>query len=187
VGSHITENILRLDISVANTLSVDVCDGAHELVGVEFNNEVWYFLLHFEVLLHYTVSCVGDVVHHYIQVHLVWFISISIKTLAHFHAVRVVQHLQNGQLPVLIPFILENFFNRHSLPCLRNHCFENNPKRTVAYDFLCIVSQTLLELIFILLVVFSYSDLAWTQLPSGFPISLSQIEMIEGVSTYHSE
>jgi hypothetical protein len=144
VGSHIAKDVLGLDISMADSLSVDVGNRTHELIGVEFDNEVWHFLLHFEVLLHYTVGGIGNVVHHHIQVDFFWFIAIGVETLAHFDAVGVVQHFQNGQLPVLIPFILENFLDSHCLTCFSNDCLEHHSKGPIPYNFFSIVSEALL-------------------------------------------
>ena len=53
-------------------------------------------MLHFEVLFHYSVSRIWDVVHDNVEVHLVRFVAVSVEALAHFYAVRVVQHLQDS-------------------------------------------------------------------------------------------
>ena len=66
MGGSVAENVLRLDVSMANALGMDVCYRSEQLVRVEFYKEVWHHLLHFEVLLHYSVGCVWDIVHDYI-------------------------------------------------------------------------------------------------------------------------
>ena len=87
---HITENILRLDVSVTNTQGVNIGNRPHELVRVKFDNEVWHHLLHFKVILHHSVGCFRDIVHDDVQIHFVRFIAVSIKALPHFNTIRMV-------------------------------------------------------------------------------------------------
>lgn len=93
---HVTENILWLDVSVANTLGVNIGYGPHELVRVKLDNKVWHLLLHFVELLHYSISGVGDVIHHDVEVNFVWFISICVEALPHLDTVGVMEHLKDG-------------------------------------------------------------------------------------------
>lgn len=87
---HVTQNILWLNVSVANSLGVDVGDRPHQLVGVKLNNKVGNLLLHFMELFHYSVSGVWDVVHHDVQVNLIGLVSVGVETLSHLNAVGVV-------------------------------------------------------------------------------------------------
>ena len=75
----ITKNILRLDISVADSFGVDVSNRAEQLVAVKLDNEIWHHLFHLEVVLHNAVCGVLDVIHDDIQVNFVRFITICIK------------------------------------------------------------------------------------------------------------
>ena len=123
---HVTQDVLWLDVSVANSLSVDVGNGPHKLVGVQFNNKVWHLLLHFMELLHYSVSSIGDVVHHHVQVNLIRLVSVGVKALSHLHAVGVMQHLQDGQLSILVSFVLEHFLDCYGLTSFGNSSFEHH-------------------------------------------------------------
>ena len=111
---------------MADALGVYVGDRAEQLVGVELDQEVRHHLLHLEVLLHGTIGCVRNVVHHNVQVDLVRLVSISVERLPHFDTVRVVQHFQDLKLSVFVPFVLEYFLDGHCLSRLRYRCFEDN-------------------------------------------------------------
>lgn len=64
--AHVAEDVLWLDITMANAFGMDVGNTPHELVGVELNNQVWHLLLHFVELLHHSVRRVRDVVHYHV-------------------------------------------------------------------------------------------------------------------------
>ena len=93
VGLHITENVLRLDISVTNTFGVNICNRSHQLVGVQLHNQVWYLLLHFEVLFHYSIGSVGNKVHDNVKIDFFGLISIGVEALSHFDAIWMMEHL----------------------------------------------------------------------------------------------
>ena len=111
---------------MADALGVYVGDRAEQLVGVELDQEVRHHLLHLEVLLHHTVGCVWDVVHNNVQIDFVRLVSISVERLPHFDTVRVVQHFQDLELSVFVPFVLEYLLDGHCLSRLRNGCFEDD-------------------------------------------------------------
>lgn len=97
-------------------------------------------------LLHHSVRCVGDVVHHHIQIHLIWLVSVSVEGLSHFHAIGVMEHFQNGQLSVFVPLVLENLLDSHGFPSFCDRCFENHTEGSVSDDLLSVVGHTLLFL-----------------------------------------
>ena len=144
VGASVDEDVLRLDISVADSLRVDVRNRAQKLVRVELDEKVGDHLFHFQVLLHHAIGRVGNKVHDNIEVDLLGLVAVSVERLAHLDAVRVVQHLQDLQLTVLVPFVLEHLLDRHRFACLRNRGLEDHTKGTVADDFLRIISEALL-------------------------------------------
>ena len=78
---------------MTDSLSVNVGDRSEKLVGVDLDNKVWHHLFHLQVLLHYAVSRVRDVVHDYIEVNLVWFVTICVERLSHLNTVWVMKHL----------------------------------------------------------------------------------------------
>ena len=111
---------------MADALGVYVGDRAEQLVGVELDQEVRHHLLHLEVLLHHTVGCVWDVVHNNVQIDFVRLVSISVERLPHFDTVRMVQHFQDLELSVFVPFVLEYLLDGHCLSCFRNSSFEDD-------------------------------------------------------------
>ena len=139
----IAKDVLGLDISMANTFGVNVGNGPHELIGIELNNERWDHLLHFEVLLHYSVGRVRDVVHDHIQVNFVWLVSIRVEALTHLHTVGMVQHLQNRQLSIFISLVLENFFNCNCLAGFRNRGLEHHSERPITNNFFGVIGHAL--------------------------------------------
>lgn len=143
VRLSVAKNILRLDVSVANTLGVNVGDRPHKLVRIQLNDKWRNHLLHFKVLLHHSVGGVWNVVHHDVEVDLVGFVAVRVEALPHLHAVRVMQHLQDGQLSVLVSLVLEYFLDGHCLSRLGYRCLEHNTKRSISDDFLGVVSHAL--------------------------------------------
>ena len=143
-GVH--EDVLGLDVSMADALCVDVRDSAEQLVRIELDQDVWDHLLHLEVLLHDSVDSVGNIVHDHIQIHLVGLVAISVERLPHFHVVRVVEHLQDRELSVLVPLVLEHFLDGDGLASLCNRGLEHHSEGAVANDFLRVVGEALLKL-----------------------------------------
>ena len=85
-------------------------------------------MLHFEILLHHAVRCVWYVVHDDVEVDFFGFVAVSVEGLAHFDAIRVVEHLEDLQLSVLVPLVLEYLLDSYSLSCLSNRRFEDHTK-----------------------------------------------------------
>jgi len=141
VTLSVAQNVLGLDVSVADSLCVYVGNRAQQLVAVQLYYQIWNHLLHFEVVLHHAVGSVLNVVHHHIQVHLVGLFSIGVKGLAHLHAIRVVQHFQYLQLTIFVPFILKHLLYRYSLTSLSDCGFEHNTKRAITNNFFGIISE----------------------------------------------
>lgn len=141
---RINEDILRLDVSVTNTLGVNIRNRAKQLVAVKFNEQVRHHLLHFEIVLHHAVRCVLNVVHHNVEINFIRLLTVGIERLAHFDTIRVMQHFQDLQFAVLVSLVLEHLLDRHSFSSFRNRCLEYHAERSVTDDFLGIVSERLL-------------------------------------------
>ena len=124
--ARVTQDVLWLNVSVANALRVDVGDRAQQLVRVELHQQVWHHLLHLEVLFHDAVGGIRNVVHNDVEVDLIWLVPIGVKRLAHFDAVRVVEHFQNLELSVFVALVLKDFLDCHSLSSFRDDGFEHN-------------------------------------------------------------
>ena len=143
MSSHIAQNILWFNISMANTFSMNISNGSHQLVWIKLHDNIWHLLLHLMELLHHSICCVRDVVHYYVKIYLVWLVSISIETLSHLNAIRMMQHFQNSQFSILIPFVLEYFLDSYCFSSFGNGCFEYNTERSISNNFLSIISHAL--------------------------------------------
>ena len=111
---------------MADALGVYVGDRAEQLVGVELDQEVGHHLLHLEVLLHHAVRRVWYIVHDNVQIDFLRLVPISVERLPHFDTVRMVQHFQDLELSVFVPFVLEYLLDGHCLSCFRNSSFEDD-------------------------------------------------------------
>ena len=147
MGVGVDEDVLGLDVSVADALGVDVGDGAEELVGVELDEDGRHHLLHLEVLLHDAVDGLGDVVHDHVQVHFVRLLATCQEVLAHLDAVGVVQHFQNLQFSVLVALVLEHLLDGHGLARLSDRGLEHHAEGALTDDLLRVVGEALLLLL----------------------------------------
>ena len=145
MGASVYENVLGLDVSMADSFCVNVRNATEHLVWVKLYEQIWYHLFHLEVLFHYSIAGVGNVVHYHIQIDLLGFVSICVKRLPHFDAVRVVKHFQNLQFSILVSLVLEHFLDGHSLTGLCNCRLEYYSKGPIPDNFLSVVGETLLK------------------------------------------
>ena len=144
VRTSVDEDILRFDITMANSFSVNVCNRTQQLVRVNFNEQVGNHLLHFQILLHYAVSRIRDVIHNHVQIHLIFLVPARVEGLAHLDAVWVMQLTENLKLAILISLVLEHFFNGDRFPSFSDGGLEHDSKRTIANDFFSVIGEALL-------------------------------------------
>lgn len=137
---RVHEHVLGLDVSVANSESMNVGNRPHQLVSIELDDQVRNHLLHFDVVLHDFVNRFGDEVHHHIQILLIRLVSVCVKILFHLNTEGVVEHFEDLELSVFVALVLEDLFDGHGLSGLCDHCFENHTERSVAYDLFCVIS-----------------------------------------------
>lgn len=143
----IAQDVLWLNISVTNSLGMNICNGSEQLVRVHLDNKIRNHLFNFEVLFHDSISSIRNVVHDDIEVHLILVFSISVKTLSHLYAVRVLQHLQNLKFSVFVSFVLENLLDCHCFSSFGNCSLEDDSKGSITNDFLSVVGVWLYKLI----------------------------------------
>lgn len=137
----VTQNVLRLNVSMTDSLGVNVGNGSEKLITVEFDNQIWHHLLHLQIILHHSVSSVLNIIHHHVQVYLIWLLTIRVEGLAHLHTVRMVKHLQNLQFTVLVPFVLEHFLDSDCFACFCDRGLKHNTKRTISNNFFSVISK----------------------------------------------
>lgn len=102
-------------------------------------------MLHLQILFHYSVGSVRDVVHNDVQINFIRFVTIRVEGLTHLDTIGMVQHLQNLKLSVLVALVLKDFLDGHSLSGFRDSCFKYNSERTISDNLLCVVSEALLK------------------------------------------
>jgi len=128
---------------VADSSRVDVCNRAHELIGVHLDEQWWDHLFCLDKVLHNSVDGLCDVFHHDIQVNFIRVVSIRVKRIQHSYAIWVCQVLHDRQLSVFVPLILEYLLYSYKLPGFCDSCFENNTERAISNDLLNVVSESL--------------------------------------------
>ena len=69
---RVYEQILWFDISVTNTHLVDVSQRSEGLICIKFDEQVRHRLLHLVIVLQNPVYCLWHVVHHNIQIDLIF-------------------------------------------------------------------------------------------------------------------
>jgi hypothetical protein len=151
----IAQNVLWLNISMADSLSVDIGNRSQKLIRVHLHNKVWHHLFNLKVLLHYSVGSIRNIVHDNIKINLVLVLTIRVETLSHLDTVWMLQHFQDLKLSVLISFVLENFLDGDGLTSLGNGSLEDDSEGTISDNFLSVVSVGLLGLFFLLLFTLS--------------------------------
>ena len=125
---RIHQQILRLDVSVADTESVDVADGAEELVGVELHQYHRHQLFLLLVKLNDSRHSLRNVLHDYIEVDLLGAAALLIKCVLQRNHIRVVQLAHYVEFPILIPLIMVQFLDGHLLLGLINNRLKNDAK-----------------------------------------------------------
>lgn len=88
----VAKNVLWLNVSMADTLGVNIGDRPHQLIRIELDYQIGNHLLHFEVLLHDAIGCIRNVVHYDVEVDLIGLVAICIEGLSHFDAIWMVKH-----------------------------------------------------------------------------------------------
>ena len=124
---------------MADSLSMDIGDRSQKLIRVHLHDKVWDHLFNLEVLLHYSVGSIRNIVHDNIKINLVLILTIRVETLPHLDTVWMLQHLQDLKLSVLISFVLENFLDGDGLTSLCNGSLEDDSEGTISNNFLSVV------------------------------------------------
>ena len=125
------------------TFSVDISNRSHKLVRIQFYNQIWNHLFHFEILFHHSISSIGNIIHYYIQIDFIRLISVCIEALSHFNTIWMMQHFQYCKFSIFISFVLEYFFYCYRFSSLSYCCFKYHSEWSISNYFLRIISHTL--------------------------------------------
>mmetsp|Transcript_104835 Transcript_104835/g.254445 ORF Transcript_104835/g.254445 Transcript_104835/m.254445 type:complete len:282 (-) Transcript_104835:109-954(-) len=141
VRPPVHEEVLRLDVPVADPHCVDVGAGPAHLVGVELNKDVRHRLLHLIVVLHDAVDRIRAILHHDIEVRLAGLVAGGVEGVLQLHDVGVPELLHYLQLAVLVALVLEDLLDCHGLTSFDHLGLVDNAEGATAQDTLCIVSE----------------------------------------------
>mmetsp|Transcript_18818 Transcript_18818/g.37965 ORF Transcript_18818/g.37965 Transcript_18818/m.37965 type:complete len:287 (+) Transcript_18818:456-1316(+) len=137
----VDQQVLRLDVTVADSHCMNVGTCATHLVGVELYEYLRHRLLHLIVVLHDTVDGVGTVLHDHVEVRLTWLLAGGVERMLELDHVGVSQLLHDLQLTVLVALVLVHFFDRDRLAGLHHLRLVHDPEGTASQDALGIVGE----------------------------------------------
>lgn len=144
MSTCVNQDVLWLNVTMTNAFGMNIGNRTQQLIGVKLDQKIRNHLLHFQILLHYTIGRIWNVVHDDVQINFIWFVPVCVERLAHLNAVGVMQHFENCQLAVLVALVLENLFNGHSFACFSNNGLEHHTERTITDNLLRVVCEALL-------------------------------------------
>lgn len=117
---------------MSNIQRFQVEEGSEQLIGIHFEFYSRHGTL-LAIFFYGFVEIVLVVVHNNIQVLLAGLLLVGEEGILHGEHIRMMQHLQNIKLPILIIFILIHFLNRNNLQSLFISSFMHSPKCSTAY------------------------------------------------------
>mmetsp|Transcript_34320 Transcript_34320/g.87763 ORF Transcript_34320/g.87763 Transcript_34320/m.87763 type:complete len:236 (+) Transcript_34320:740-1447(+) len=129
---RVDQQVLGLDVAVADADQVDVMQRAAHLVHIQLHKERGHVLPHLGVVLADAVHRVGDVLQHQVEVHLL-LLRGGVERVLQAHHVGVVHHLHDLELAVLEPLVLQHLLNRHHLVGLQAVGLEDHAKGAVPH------------------------------------------------------
>ena len=112
MGLGVDQQILGLDVSVADACPVNVLEGPAHLISVQLDEDVGHALVVLGVVLADPVHGIWHELQHQVQVRLV-LLRGRVETVLEADDVGVVHHLHDLQLPVLKPLILQRLLDGH--------------------------------------------------------------------------
>mmetsp|Transcript_142131 Transcript_142131/g.354177 ORF Transcript_142131/g.354177 Transcript_142131/m.354177 type:complete len:255 (-) Transcript_142131:206-970(-) len=115
VRSAVDQQVLRLDVTVADADGVDVGASAAHLVGIKLHENVRHRLFHLVVMLHHPVDSVGAILHNHVQICLPRLFTRSVEGMFQLNDIRVPQLLHDLELSVFVALVLVDLFDRHRL------------------------------------------------------------------------
>ena len=138
---RVHQQILWLDVSVANTESVNVSEGPERLVSVQFDQDHWYLLLHLVVVLEDSEHSLRHVVHHNVQVDFIWLITLSIERMLERDHVGVIELLHDLQLSVLVSLVLVHLLDGYSLTVFIHGGLEDDSEGAIADNTVSVIGE----------------------------------------------
>lgn len=139
---RVDQQVLWLNISMTYTQGMNIGKCSKSLVSVKFDKNHWHLLLHFIVMLKDSEHCLGHVVHDYVQINLIWLVTLSIESMLERDDIGVIKFLHYLQFSILVPFILIHLLDGYLFTILVHSRLEHHTERPVTYNTVSVVSET---------------------------------------------
>mmetsp|Transcript_8210 Transcript_8210/g.26446 ORF Transcript_8210/g.26446 Transcript_8210/m.26446 type:complete len:496 (+) Transcript_8210:183-1670(+) len=137
VARRVDEQVLRLDVAVADAEGVDVGERAAKLVHVQLQVQQREDLLGLCVVARESVHSLGHKVHHKVEVRVICLLPLGVEEVVERrHVDVVVEHLHDLELAVLEALVLEHLLDGHLLVILLDVRPVDDAKGAVADDTL---------------------------------------------------
>lgn len=132
---------------------MNISQGPKTLICVQFDQNHWHLFFAFVVMLQNTEDRLLYVVHDDVEIDLIFLIALRVEGMPELNDVGVKEFLHYLELPVLIPFVLVHFFDRHFLIGFVHNGLEHDAEGAVSNYALRIigVARGLLDLTLIFL------------------------------------
>ena len=108
----VDEQVLGLDIPMADPLLVDVVQGAAHLVHVQLHKHRGHALPALRIVLADAVHCLWHILQHQVLPDLV-LLRGHVEAVLQAHHIGMAEHLHDLQLPVLVPLVLQHLLDGH--------------------------------------------------------------------------
>jgi hypothetical protein len=76
------KQVLRFNISMTNSERVNICESPKTLVCIKFDEDHWDFFFALIIVFQDSEYRFLHVIHHYIQIYLVFFITLSVERMS---------------------------------------------------------------------------------------------------------
>lgn len=131
----VEEEVLRLDISVADALRVYVCERAEQLVDVELDLEDRHGGFHLVEVAGCAVNSLGDKLENEVEIDFILAFAIGIVESLELDNVGVSHYPHDLQFSVLEALVLQHSLDGSVLPAGRQLGLEDDTERAIADDF----------------------------------------------------
>lgn len=144
MGVWVHQQVLRFDVSVANTESVDISKRSEGLVSVQLNQDHGHLLLLLVIMLENPEDSFRHVIHHDVKINFIRFVPLSIKSMTKVDNIGMVQFLHDLQFSVFVPFVLVDLLDGYLFVAVSVYCcLEHDAETSISYYTVGIVGKLL--------------------------------------------
>lgn len=122
---RVNQKVLRLDVSMADSKSMDVGKCFESLICIKFYKNDRHVLLHLVIVLKNSENCLWHVVHNNVEINLIWLVALCIKCMFEGYNIWVLEFFHNLKLSIFVSFVLIHLLDGHLLVILIDCCLEN--------------------------------------------------------------